>query len=1050
MSAPAAFTGLPVKEEAFAHTSILASAGSGKTHALTNRYLQLVAAGAPIATILASTFTRAAAAEIRDRVLNRLSDAVLEKDKRTQLANALQLVEPGALTETTATKLLAQLVRNLHVGQLRTLDSFFAAVVRASCIELGLPIGAEVMDEEQTIAMRSEAIALMLDESKPQELVELLRQLTRGDAGRSVTQAIDAVVADLYELWREAPDEAWDCVVEPTGRLKPADVISEIEALRDTPVTTGKRHTVALADDVQRAMTFDWEAFLEKGIAAKVARGETKYYTELDPGLIAAYRPLVAHAVAEVVGKLRHQTLATRAMLALFHTQFEHLKHARSAITFGDLVLWCQRAIAHDSLETIAFRLDAQVRHLLLDEFQDTSISQWRALAPIVEEILSNVPPERSFFCVGDVKQSIYGWRGAAPEILQGIAHSGMTEVQTLARSFRSSPIVIDMVNQVFEDLPANAGMGEHGDIAADWLEGYVAHESAQPKRAGYVELRVVDRVDRNGEDGRPKQKAVRLRRAAELAAELAEQRPDATIGVLVRTNSSVARLLMELGPSRLNVRASGRGGGPLIDTPAVNALLDLLRIVDHPDDTTAAFNVATSPLGAVVELTRFGDGAARRTVADRVRRALFSHGYAMTLAKLAAQIAPACDAREIRRVYQLVELAGQFDQQPSLRADDFITLAEKKAVASTQPARVQVMTVHQSKGLDFDIVILPDLESRLTGSQPPTVLTERNGETGPITRICRYFSKDLEPFMPELVPLRERNIQRTVRESLSVLYVALTRAKHAVHILIDPPRTNERTVSCTAANVMRFALTEGNLEPNTVAHAKGDPHWQLDSPAAPSEDAAPRPQQPIRFAAPTKAARGRAASPSMLAETDDSDATKVWRAHFNTEARDRGTAIHELMQHVEWLDDFAMTDEQLGTIIQARLPRRSDAWIEKQVADFRAMLKSSEIAAALTRPAGDVAVWRELPTARLTDQGVQSGAIDRLTFWRDGKQIVRAEVLDFKTDAIDADSIDAQTEHHRSQLEAYRSAAAELLGIEPVAIAMKIAFVSVGRVITL
>ncbi len=1053
-SAASGAAALSIDASAFAHRAIMASAGSGKTHALTTRYLQLVAAGADPATVFASTFTRLAAAEIRDRVLKRLSEAATDERKRRELAAALCLQHPGALTEEAATAMLARLVRGLHVLQLRTLDSFFASVVRMFAIELGLPVGADVIDEEQETALRREAIALMLDERRPQELVDLLRQLTRGEAGRSVTDAIDDVVCTMYDLWREAPAEAWDCVPELPGKLNLANVVAAIERLEAVSPGSDKRFIKAHADDLRRARAFDWEAFITSGLAKCIAIGKTKYYgKEITADVVAAYQPLIAHARSEVVDRLREQTLATREMLRLFHEQFESLKRDRGVVTFGDLVTWTERAMERCSLEAIAFRLDAAVQHVLLDEFQDTSIAQWRALQPIVEEITATAPPERSLFCVGDVKQSIYGWRGAAPEVLTELPGAvANLDVRTLTKSFRSSPIVIDVVNRVFEGLRENPALDERADATDAWQGGFEHHSSAHPDHEGYVEVRMVERVDEDGEKPGERQWAHRLREAAKHIAAMASARPDALIAVLVRTNGSVARLLYELGPSRLNVRASGRGGGPVTDAPACNALLDVLRLVDHPNDTVAAFGVATSPVGERVGLKDWNNKAARRRVASDVRKDIMQHGLAMTLAKLAQKIAADCDARELQRVYQLVELAEQFDAQPSLRMDDFVAMAERKLVPATQPAMVQVMTIHQAKGLDFDAVVLPDLDFCLTGAQTPKVVYERDGETGPITRICRYIQKDIEPLVPELTPLKERMIDRTVRESLSLLYVAMTRPKHALHIFLDEPKANERTVSCTASNVVRFGLPLGDDRP--VAWSHGDVNWKKPPERREAQQAGEQRQlvpTPIRFAPSARRAFERAPSPAALVERGEMSFAGAWTHHLDPEARDRGTAMHCMAQQIEWLGKSCADDAALFACVKARLPRRGDDWIGSLVREFCGALRTPDVQSLFTKPApGEFVVRREIPFARETGEGAQTGAIDRLVIEMAGGKPARAEVIDFKSNIIDPASADEHALRYKPQLEAYQKAAAEMLGIEPGRVSMKVVFLHAGRVVAL
>src|SRR5262249_26991612 len=158
----------------------------------------------------------------------------------------------------------------------------------------------------------------------------------------------------------------------------------------------------------------------------------------------------------------------------------------------------------------------------------------------------------------------------------------------------------------------------------------------------------------------------------ADLVAKLHRASPHMSIAVLMRRNRGVARMLFELGPGQRDMVVSGRGGGPLTDAPAVNAVLDLLRLADHPDDTIPAFNVAGSPLGEAVGLISHADSRVRDHVARDVRRQLLQHGCADTIAKWVAKLAPDCSERELGRLVELVELANAHDKHRSLRTGDF------------------------------------------------------------------------------------------------------------------------------------------------------------------------------------------------------------------------------------------------------------------------------------------------------------------------------------------------------------------------------------------
>ncbi len=395
------------------HVRILASAGSGKTYQIITRYLRLLREDRPVSSILATTFTRAAAGDIRRKLLHTVAEAAANEQAREELAERLKA---STLTSEQSLDLLFQLTDNLHRLQVRTLDSFNGSIVRSFALELGIAPGSDIVDEDQIAHLRADAIRLMLDERDPQKLVDLLRLLTQGASDRSVMAAIDRTLRPLYDLFREADYAAWECVGTLPGKLTPPKLVEAIEALERYEIAeTDKRLHKAWHTDLGQARAHDWPRFIKSGIAAKVANDELTFYKkELDPQLVSVYRPLTDHAKAVLVGRLHDETVASRELLSLFHNYYEQVKHRAGAMTFDDVTTAMRRADDIGTMDAICFRLDATLHHLLLDEFQDTSISQWRGLEPIAREMVSWEPPERTFLCVGDVKQSIYGWRDAA------------------------------------------------------------------------------------------------------------------------------------------------------------------------------------------------------------------------------------------------------------------------------------------------------------------------------------------------------------------------------------------------------------------------------------------------------------------------------------------------------------------------------------------------------------------------------------------------------------------------------------------------------------
>ncbi|MEZ4448855.1 MAG: UvrD-helicase domain-containing protein [Nannocystaceae bacterium] len=1039
-----------------AHVSILASAGSGKTFQLTNRYIKILARGAAPSSILASTFTRAAAGEIRDRILNRIAEAALSAQKRRELGKN---IDQAGLAKDTVLDLLAILAHNLHRLQIRTLDSFFGTIVRCFALELGLPTEARIVDEDEGVRLRREAIRMMLDEGDQDAIIELLASLTEGSSERAVTDTIDATVSSLYELYREALPSAWSAV-PPTKMMSDAELDEAIAALKAAVPSGPKRTINAHQEDCERVevcrsnSSDDWKEFFSKGLAAKVADGSMAYYKQaIEPHVAACYFDLLRHAHAVFRQRIITQTKATHDLLGLFHRCYLRVKHRAKVLTFADLTAALAEAELRGHMEEVCFRIDARLRHVLLDEMQDTNIQQWNALRPIVDETVSYPADERSFFCVGDVKQSIYGWRDACPEVLSRIDHLlarpggvAVIERQTLATSYRSAQPVIDAVNRVFESLRTNAAVqGRYPQAAESWIREFEHHSTAKLELPGYVELRTIGRAD-----DQQKRTTLRLQRAADLVADLYMRHRDAKrIGVLCRTNAAVSRVLYELGPTRRRIPATGRGGGPLTDAPAVNAILDLLRVAEHPDHTVASFNVLTSPLGPHVGLvnkdTPGETTGLRRRIAARIRRQVADDGLARTIQGWVRAIAGDTDERQYRRCMQLIQLAQIFDQRAASRIDEFVHMVESRAVADPAESTVQVMTVHQSKGLEFDIVILPELESEIAPTRTLKVVYERDGDAGPITRIARHVSKDMWQTFPDLAPMFEQHINRLAFESLCLLYVALTRARQGLFMLVDPPSEGSRTIPARLSQVLLCALAEGEAEPDQTVYAHGDAAWLTPLKVVSGDPMATAPSplglnMPIAFA-PTHGPLLR------LANLLGDDKKTVGEALTLSEATAGiwGAAIKALFAAVDFLGEARLGRERLITLAQRAVPSRDEGYAGARVDDFLRMLEAPALAELLsrgTRPAS-ARVEHELPFARLVDGELQQGILQRVVM--DGAKI---EVVGFSHDKPATPEAAAERAiAMRALARAWRDAAVEQFGVSEADVTVDVAFVAVGYV---
>src|SRR4029453_6905153 len=175
---------------------------------------------------------------------------------------------------------------------------------------------------------------------------------------------------------------------------------------------------------------------------------------------------------------------------------------------------------------------------LLVDEFQDTAPVQWQVLRPLAQAITRQA--KASFFCVGDTKQAIYGWRGGEAEIFDALKHelSGLSE-QSLATSFRSSQPVIDAVNKFFQNLPSHPSLDKLHEAVASWQGQFLAHTTAKGDLPGYVRLEFAPEAG-DDEDAND----VLFDFAAAEVARHVTNAPQCSLGVLVRTNKAVPKII--------------------------------------------------------------------------------------------------------------------------------------------------------------------------------------------------------------------------------------------------------------------------------------------------------------------------------------------------------------------------------------------------------------------------------------------------------------------------------------------------------------------------
>ncbi|MDB4679322.1 UvrD-helicase domain-containing protein, partial [Rhodopirellula sp.] len=744
-------------------------------------------------------------------------------------------------------KLTEKLLLQIHRLRISTLDSLFTQLAKSFPFDLRLPAAWRLTDEIEDQWLRERAVESMISQLEQAEMSSLMSMLGKGEIRRSIAHELLQVIENAYSMQRQCEKDVWlgvKCPKQPSEET----IRNAVVAFRSAEPRQKRlrQKLLAFAEILENG---DHESLIEETlvtnyeIARRTGTPLTYYRSEFPDGLEAAFDTLYSVAKVKHLSLLCVQNEGTGRLLEVYEQHVSGLTEVARVLSFEDIGVRLSSFFRQFEPGEILQRLDGSIDHLLLDEFQDTSPVQWQVIYPFANHCAKRcegkpsddselMQVERSFFCVGDTKQAIYGWRGGVAEIFDTVAQQ-LPDVDEIKQdeSHRSSPVLMEAFNRIFKNLarhpmaeeaeqnnPSGKSMYE-AKALLKFADGFPHHLSAKKDLSGYVNLSTSSLPELGDADAR---RIATYEKAAEQIQTLYQKNSTTTIGVLTRTNRAVAEMIYLLEQRGLDV--SQEGGNPLTDSAAVEMVLSVLMMSEHPGDRRWEFHATAGPF---YEIEGFGPGWVRRLVEE--------FGLTEAVEKLADRLSPHCDERESLRLKQLCYLAIQYQGLSSSRIRDFVRMVREKRVDRPQAAPIRVMTVHQSKGLEFDAVFVLELDSSLS-RQAGDCVGEVKDLMMPPSGMTRYVSQKTWHFL-------SRDWQKTFgkqaassfTESLCMLYVALTRAKRGLYMVIPPAKKqayDTRTFGSLIFHALR--VEEDPTSENSVLFEMGDPDWpdSLERPA--------------------------------------------------------------------------------------------------------------------------------------------------------------------------------------------------------------------------
>ena len=688
-----------------------ASAGSGKTFMLVVRYLSLLFKGADPSKILALTFTNKAASEMSVRVVETLE----ELEKRGELDEIVKVTELSREELLSHKDQILEEFLNAHT-KIMTIDSFFTNILRKFSLYASLMPDFSTFAAQHELKLMSRFLVEVRNAKKQNTLINL--------SLRSEKKLSDlfSLLDEFYIKKEELSSLKFSQVDVSTFQDAVKLAFDEIQAIVhkcEKPSATVLN--AVSADTFKEICSKSW---IERE-SLNYRTFSKCYTTEMDLHLQTIQTNLKDFYRA----KEQNFFHGLSELSDIYKKSKKALYMDDSELSFSDVTSLVYEILhlLNDS-EFLYFRLDAQIEHMLLDEFQDTSVLQYEILKPLIKEITSGngIFENGSFFFVGDVKQSIYRFRGGVSALFGEVVKDNATQVEKLVTNYRSQKEVVNFVNEVFQQR----------------IKNYTPQQVKNGAGAGYVEVIQSEELLDTA--------ITQVKKLIALGAEVNE------IAILCATNKDGNTIKTRLQDESIEVVTETTT--QLINQTRVKALIEYLKYHYFEKDIYRYnfFALIKQELRPI----KFIDFN-KVKLADIVKNAIDEYGL-------------------FNEEFHLIRFMSTVANFPDIESFLFEYERIDAPAAATDLKGVRVLTVHKSKGLEYEhVIVLDRLKGEFHGKDP--IIYEYEGIE--LQNVYLYVKgRELLDSGYARAILKEEELEK--EDDLNALYVAFTRARDNLFII--------------------------------------------------------------------------------------------------------------------------------------------------------------------------------------------------------------------------------------------------------------------------
>ncbi len=717
--------------------ALKASAGSGKTFALSVRFLALLFKGANPSEILTLTFTKKATAEMKERILDYLrilqkENLEDEKEKEKSQNILKELEEKYRLNPSFVQNRAQEIYQRFLNAEIRisTIDAFFQSILRKFCWFVGLSANFEVNEDTKVHQQQlNESFLSALNNEQLEELSVFIAQCLSYDSYTS-----DSVLERLRFLKNKL------YLFDPNKKEPAFDEEGFLEKLRSLNQQIQSVETAS--NEAKKAIKCDdFRGFLNSSLTWLEKKSEYRYFKKFKDEI-----PTLESECEEIENDLKRYYEARESALFKKFPKFIQLYDKATskiqALDFDaikDKVHALLNGYEEMPAEFFYFRLDSKIAHILIDEFQDTSLNDYKILTPFIDEIKAGIGQakwHRSVFFVGDVKQSIYGFRGSFSSLFESVSKDFYHD--NLEFNHRSSPLIINYVNTIFKKAYQNSP-------TAYLEQKYPKASSNNHARDGYVKVSLVT-----------DERELLLKQILQEAKNLLEHRIEPKdITLLCTRNKDALEIKNYLQKNLSAIRPSTESSAKLSQFVESKIIKNALEYALAEEPYKPFYKHSVLKLAGYLHddvIALAGFNPKKESVAGFVWKV-------MELLDLYTECAQIC-----------LELAVGCED-----ANEFLKKLEAKEIASFKAEGAQIMTIHKSKGMQFPYVIVCERLGKPKTNNSNQFLEEYSGTE----LICLYYRmKNREVVDKDYARALDKEEAAKDHEETNVYYVAFTRAE--------------------------------------------------------------------------------------------------------------------------------------------------------------------------------------------------------------------------------------------------------------------------------